>query len=167
VTFNAASPGATPSAQKKGSNPVPYGTEMHATRYQYGIALTPERLRDRSRAAKAIESLCNLGTVAGNHGRFLFDFSPDAVVFRLTNDPAPRLLYCFETNDDGKTVTAGAVLKRIAAADVAKDEVVLGVADLESVLANQFREEGITTLGVKAACAEAMKRINAALKIKG
>ena len=26
VTFNAASPGATPSAQKKGSNPVPYGT---------------------------------------------------------------------------------------------------------------------------------------------
>jgi len=34
VTFNAASPGATPSAQKKGSNPVPYGTEMHATRYQ-------------------------------------------------------------------------------------------------------------------------------------
>ena len=43
VTFNAASPGATPSAQKKGSNPVPYGTELHATRYQYGIALTPER----------------------------------------------------------------------------------------------------------------------------
>ncbi len=32
VTFNAASPGATPSAQKKGSNPVPYGTEVHATR---------------------------------------------------------------------------------------------------------------------------------------
>ena len=30
-TFNAASPGATPSAQKKGSNPVPYGTEVHAT----------------------------------------------------------------------------------------------------------------------------------------
>src|SRR5947208_1055822 len=74
VTFNAASPGATPSAEKKGSNPVPYGTEVHATRYQYGIALTPERLRDKSRAAKAIAALCNLGTVAGNHGRFLFDF---------------------------------------------------------------------------------------------
>ncbi|MDW8244866.1 MAG: DevR family CRISPR-associated autoregulator, partial [Thermogemmata sp.] len=35
VTFNAASPDATPSAQKKGTNPVPYGTEVHATRYQY------------------------------------------------------------------------------------------------------------------------------------
>jgi len=33
VTFNAASPGATPSAAKKGNNPVPYGTELHATRY--------------------------------------------------------------------------------------------------------------------------------------
>ncbi len=96
VTFNAASPGATPSAQKKGNNPVPYGTEVHATRYQYGIALTPERLRDNSRAAKAIEALCNLGTVAGNHGRFLFDFSPDAV--RAATDArsgsATALLLC-------------------------------------------------------------------------
>ena len=110
VTFNAASPGATPSASKrdknKSKNPVPYGTELHATRYQYGIALTPERLRDKTRAAKAIHALCNLGTVAGNHGRFLFDFSPDVVVIRLTQDPAPRLLYCFDTTDDGKTVGA-------------------------------------------------------------
>src|SRR5579872_1251528 len=83
VTFNAASPGATPSAQKKGSNPVPYGTEFHATRYQYGLAITPERLRDRSRAGKAVRALCQLGTVAGNHTRFLFDFSPDAAVFRV------------------------------------------------------------------------------------
>jgi len=167
VTFNAASPGATPSAQKKGSNPVPYGTEVHATRFQYGIALTPERLRDKSRAAKAIDALCNLGTVAGNHGRFLFDFSPDAVVFRLTNDPAPRLLYCFDTSDNGKTVTAAALLKRVAAGDIAKDELVLGVGDLDSPLAEQFKNEGITPLGVKAACAEMVKRINGALKIKG
>ena len=115
VTFNAASPGATPSAQKKGSNPVPYGTELHATRFQYGIALTPDRLRDKSRAAKALEALCNLGTVAGNHGRFLFDFSPDAVIFRVTSDPAPRFLYCFSTNDDGRTVNAPALVQRIKA----------------------------------------------------
>src|SRR5262249_13687217 len=102
VTFNAASPGATPSAEKQGTNPVPYGTEVHATRYQYGIALTPERLRDKSRAAKAVQALCNLGTVAGNHGRFLFDFSPYGLVFRLTQDPAPRLLYCFGINGEGK-----------------------------------------------------------------
>ena len=163
VTFNAASPGATPSAQKRGSNPVPYGTELHATRYQYGIALTPERLRDKSRAVKAIESLCNLGTVAGNHGRFLFDFSPDAVVFRVTSDPAPRLLYCFSTDDDGRTVKAPALLQRIKAGDIAANELVAGVGDLESPLAAELKSVGVEARGVKAACTEVVKRINAKL----
>jgi CRISPR-associated protein Cst2 len=158
VTFNAASPGATPSAQKKGSNPVPYGTEVHATRYQYGIALTPERLRDKSRAAKAIEALCNLGTVAGNHGRFLFDFSPEAVVFRITDDPAPRLLYCFDTPDDGKTVVAPRLQARIAGGDIDPGELIVAGVELAGV--NRKR-------GVKAACAEAVERIIAALKGKG
>lgn len=166
VTFNAASPGATPSAQKKGSNPVPYGTEVHATRYQYGIALTPERLRDKSRAAKAVHALCNLGTVAGNHGRFLFDFSPEAVVIRLTQDPAPRLLYCFETTDDGKTVHAKKLTDRIDAEDIDPKELILGVADLGSKLATDLKAKGVTVLGVVKACEEAVKRINTELKIK-
>lgn len=165
VTFNAASPGATFSAQKKGTNPVPYGTEVHATRYQYGIALTPERLRDKSRASKAIKALCNLGTVAGNHGRFLFDFAPDAVVFRITDDPAPRLLYCFNTTDDGKTVVADALLKRLAAGDVKKEELVLGIGDLDSKIAGQFREAGVTVLGVSAARDRVCSDINARLGI--
>ena len=160
VTFNAASPGATPSAQKKGSNPVPYGTEVHATRYQYGIALTPERLRDKSRAAKAVHALCNLGTVAGNHGRFLFDFSPDAVVIRLTQDPAPRLLYCFDTADDGKTVVAPALLNRLANGDIDPKELVLGVSDLESALAVELKSKGVPVFGVRKACDEAVKRID-------
>lgn len=165
VTFNAASPGATPSAQKKGSNPVPYGTEVHATRYQYGIALTPERLRDKARAAKAVEALCNLGTVAGNHGRFLFDFSPDAVVLRVTADPAPRLLYCFETNDDGKTVAAPSLAARILGGDLDPNEII--AAGVELLGPDRNRIAGVTHCpGVKAACAEAVKRINAALGIK-
>ena len=169
VTFNAASPGATPSASKgdnRGKNPVPYGTELHATRYQYGIALTPERLRDKSRAAKAIASLCELGTVAGNHGRFLFDFSPDAVVFRLTADPAPRLLYCFGTADNGRTVTADSLLRRIECGDINKDELLLGVGDLNSTLALEFGRAGVRFQGVKAACALAVQLINENLGVK-
>lgn len=173
VTFNAASPGATPSASKKDKagkqdkNPVPYGTEVHATRYQYGIALTPERLRDKSRAAKAVHALCNLGTVAGNHGRFLFDFSPEAVVIRLTQDPAPRLLYCFDTPDDGKTVHAKKLLDRLAAEDIDPKELILGVADKESKLATDLKAKGVAVFGVRKACDEAVARINAELKIKG
>ena len=169
VTFNAASPGATPSASKgdnRSKNPVPYGTELHATRYQYGVALTPERLRDKSRAAKAIEALCNLGTVAGNHGRFLFDFSPDAVVIRLTQDPAPRLLYCFNTPNDGKNLSAHALLQRIKSGDIDKKELIVGVTEPDSALAKELRDGGIDPIGVKAACDQAVKRINAGLKGK-
>ena len=124
VTFNAASPGATPSAAKKGNNPVPYGTELHATRYQYGIALTPERLRKKDRAKAAITALCELAQVAGNHGRFLFDFSPESVIFRVTDDPAPRLLYIFEQKD--QLIDTPALLARVKAEDIRANELVIG-----------------------------------------
>lgn len=171
VTFNAASAGATPSAQKKGSNPVPYGTEVHATRYQYSIALTPERLRDKSRAAKAVKALCELGTVAGNHGRFLFDFSPDSVVFRITDDPAPRLLYCFQTSDEGKTIDAGVLLERVQDADINPKELIIGGTLAKTATAQQLKDKGAFLgtngqTGVKAAAAEAVRRINQKLGIK-
>ncbi|MDW8266020.1 MAG: type I-B CRISPR-associated protein Cas7/Cst2/DevR [Gemmataceae bacterium] len=167
VTFNAASPGATPSAQKRGTNPVPYGTEVHATRYQYGIALTPERLRDKSRAAKAIQALCELGPVAGNHARFLFDFSPDVALFRITSDPAPRILYCFGTGDDGRSLHAQALLARINAGDIDPKELLAGIGDLKSPLADSLRQAHVAVAGVKATCAEVIKRLNAKLGLGG
>ena len=172
VTFNAASPMATPSAAKGGDrNPVPYGTEVHATRYQFGLALTPERLRDSSRAAKAIRGVCDLRTVAGNHGRFLYDFSPDAIILRITDDPAPRLLYCFDTPDDGKTVTAPSLVERVKAGDIAPDELVVGgtIASESNPSAQQLRELGVKAIfdGVKAAINEACNRIDEKLKVAG
>lgn len=124
VTFNAASPGATPSAAKKGNNPVPYSTELHATRYQYGIALTPGRLRKQDRVKAAVTGLCELAEVAGNQGRFLFDFSPESIVFRFTDDPAPRLLYVFEQKD--QVVDAPLLLARVEAGDINAQELVIG-----------------------------------------
>lgn len=169
VTFNAASPGATPSAQKKGTNPVPYGTEVHATRYQFGLALTPERLRDKSRAAKALTAIGALGTVAGNQGRFLYDFSPDSIVIRVTDDPAPRLLYCFETDDNGKTVAAPSLMSRIEGRDIDAKELILGGTFAAGPEATELKKQGASVFphGVKTAVAEAAKRINAQLKIEG
>jgi CRISPR-associated protein Cst2 len=172
VTFNAASPGATPSASKgdkdKSKNPVPYGTEVHATRYQYGIALTPERLRDKSRAAKAIAALCDLGTVAGNHGRFLFDFSPDSVVIRLTDDPAPRVLYCFDTTTDGRTVIAPSLFAKIDGGDIDPKDLILGGAFAADPGVLKLKDRGVAVFpdGIKAAAAEAVKRINKSLGVK-
>jgi len=140
VTFNAASPGATPSAAKKGNNPVPYGTELHATRYQYGIALTPERLRKKDRAKAAVNGLCELAEVAGNQGRFLFDFSPESIVFRLTDDPAPRLLYIFEQRD--QIVDAPLLLARVEAGDIKAQELVIGGSFATASSAKELRGMG-------------------------
>lgn len=166
VTFNAASPGATPSAAKQGANPVPYGTEVHATRYQYGLALTPDRLKNKTRAAKALYALCQLGTVAGNHSRFLFDFAPDGIVFRITDDPAPRLLYCFETTDEGRTIEAPILTQRVADNDIKGKELVIGGSFARSQTAKELQGLGATIPapgGVLAAVEEVVKRIKAAL----
>lgn len=169
VTFNAASPGATPSAQKKGVNPVPYGTEVHATRYQFGLAMTPQRLRDTSRAVAALRAIANLRTVAGNHGRFLYDFSPDSIVIRITDDPAPRLLYCFETNDGGATVSASSLIKRVRGGDIAPDELIVGGTILSSESGEELRELGVDSMfdGVKAAVNLACERMNEGMTATG
>ena len=138
VTFNAASPGATPSAAKRGNSPVPYGTELHATRYQYGIALTPGRLRKKDRAEAAITALCELAEVAGNHGRFLFDFSPESVIFRLTDDPAPRILYAFEQH--GQIIDAPILQARVEAEDIKASELVIGGSFASTDTAKQLKE---------------------------
>lgn len=163
VTFNAASPGATPSAQKgKGSNPVPYGTEMHATRYQYGIALTPARLRVSSRAVTALRALCALGEVAGNHGRFLFDFSPESVVFRVSHDPAPRILYGFRMVDG--RVEMPDLLRKVRGGDVTPKELVIGGAVVTALAAadRKLLEGATLKEGVRAACEAACERLSEA-----
>ncbi len=158
VTFNAASPEATPSAAKKGNNPVPYGTELHATRYQYGIALTPECLRKKGRAKTAVDALCELAEVAGNHGRFLFDFSPESVVFRLTDDPAPRLLYVFEQKD--RSIDAPLLLARVEAGDIQAGELVIGGSFTTTDTAKKLQEKGATVCpGVKKAAKAVVERL--------
>ena len=122
VAFNAAAVGAQSSGNP---NPIPYGTEIHATRYQYSFALTPEALEVRRRAIDALEGIRDLHRVAGNHSRYLYDFSPDAVVLRWTHDPAPRLMYCFEQDEHG-AITADSLLSRIGSRDIDGSEVVVG-----------------------------------------
>jgi len=161
VTFNAASPGATPSAAKKGmNNPVPYGTEVHATRYQYGFALTPGALRKPERASTAIQAICALGEVAGNHGRFLYDFSPESVIFRVTHDPAPRLLYLFDGT--GPKIDAPALLARAKSGDLPAKELIIAGAFSETETAKAVEALGATREpGVRKAAQLVCERIAA------
>lgn len=161
ITFNAASVGATPSASSTGKDPVPYGTEVHATRYQYGFALTPEELHDKSRALAVLDAVVNLNEVAGNHARFLYDFSPESIILRWTDDFAPRMLYGFEMDKDGG-LAISQVLARVEAGDIKADELIIG-----GPIGKGLSLKGASIqAGVKAAAEEAKKRIKADLKLK-
>lgn len=145
ITFNAKS-------GSKGSTSL-YGTEVHATRYQYGFALTPNSLKDQSRIHAVLDGLISIGEVAGNHARFLYDFSPESIVLRWTHDFSPRFLYCFEEDETGEVLVPGLV-RRVAAGDIDPKELWIGGAiseNLGDLGANVFP-------GVKSAV-EALKQV--------
>lgn len=166
ITFNAASINATPSAALQGMFPVPYGTEVHATRYQYGFALTPTELAVPQRALEVVDGLMQLGQVAGNHARFLFDFSPDSVIFRWTDDFAPRMLYAFR--EENGAVRAPMVVERVRAGDIRADELIVGGAISTTADGQTLRELGATVhAGVLAAAEDIKQRLAAFLNTLG
>ena len=112
-----------------------------------------------------MSALASLRTVAGNHGRFLFDFAPEAIVIRITDDPAPRLLYCFDTPDGGKTLSADALLRRVEAGDVSPSELLLGTDNATSDMAKAFAELKVPVAGIKATVQTVCDSINQQLAI--
>lgn len=162
LSANFASPGANPGVTH--DNPIPYQAEMHDTRYQYSFAMTPETLEGKDklkRTEKTLRAIQNLRRVGGNHGRFLYDFSPEVIVLRVTADPAPRIMLCFDENDRGQ-ISLAKLLARMQGdeKDVEPSELVVG-----SVLPGLT---GLTELrglqvdvkpGVKAAISAALQKV--------
>lgn len=145
-------------------------TEVHATRYQYGIALTPEApyLRVPSRVFDVIDAVINLSEVAGNQSRFLYDFAPDSVVFRWTDDFAPRILYGFEM-DAETNLSFPAVLEKVKVnnGDIKAGELYIGgkiVATLDEA-AKQTLQGAFLHEGVKAAAQRLKERIKTDLNL--
>lgn len=159
ITFNAKSGTKT--------NTSLYGTEVHATRYQYGIALTPESLRVSNRALDVVDAVTSLSEVAGNHSRFLYDFSPDAVIYRWTDDFAPRMLYGFSA-EDAQSLSIPAILGRIKQGDINASELIVGAATpdmFDSEVMADFESLNVKVLGVKAAADEVKNRMREDLKL--
>jgi len=136
IMQNFASPGSNPGVTHE--DPIPYAVEVHDTRYQYGFALTPaffgragfkdqDKLthqEKKERLKQVLEGLMSLRRVGGNHARYFTDFSPEALVLRWTDDPAPRFLYCFEQDDHGN-LSVAPLLKRVNG-DIDPKELIIG-----------------------------------------
>lgn len=159
LAFNVAGPGAAAGASRTGHDPVPYGTELHATRYQWGFACTPEALRDPRHLDGVIDGIVGLSRVAGNHARFLFDFAPAAVVFRWTVDPAPRILYVFAPGP-GDTVTLAPLIERVQTGDLDPRELLIGGQLTADPAVQALGAAGAALFpGVRAAAAALKQRI--------
>ncbi|WP_027400803.1 type I-B CRISPR-associated protein Cas7/Cst2/DevR [Aphanizomenon flos-aquae] len=156
LTFNSAS-------GKKGRTSL-YGTEVHATRYQYGFALTPERLKDKSRIVGVLDGLSSLGEVAGNHSRFLYDFSPESLVLRWSHDFSPRILYSFEENDG--EISIRELIRKVKNQDIEPEELWIGGAITESEEVEELKELGVNIFpGIKLAVQSLKQVITRDLKL--
>lgn len=167
VSANFASPGANPGVTH--SNPIPYAAEMHDTRYQFTFAMTPQAIEGEDkleRTAATLRAIQSLRRVGGNHGRYFYDFSPEAIILRVTDDPAPRIMFCFEENDRGE-LSLKKLVRRMQGdePDVAPSEVIIGSAVDGIQGIDQAEELDVQVFpGVKAAISESLSRIKERLE---
>jgi CRISPR-associated protein Cst2 len=163
VSAHFASPGSNPAVAA--DNPIPYQCEIHDTRYQYTFALTPDSLLQdkKARTEKTLLAIQNLRRPAGNHARFLFDFAPEAVVLRWTADPAPRLMFCFDQQEDGR-LSLAKLVARVRGGDIDPTELVVGTAEAIDGL-KELKDFKVSVFdGVKKAFSEILTRVAKKLK---
>ena len=98
-------------------------TEVHCTAYQYTIALTPAHLKDPKRALLALDAIAAVRHVGGNHSRFLYDFHPESIILRITEDPSPWIMDCFKRM--GESVGCPKLLRLVEVGDIAPDELIV------------------------------------------
>ena len=70
--------------------------EFHNTRYQYVFALDCNHLKNKSRIFAVLDGLMSIRKVGGHNNVFCYDFSPESMVLRWTEDSSPEIFYCFE-----------------------------------------------------------------------
>jgi CRISPR-associated protein Cst2 len=99
-----------------------YSTETITTRFQWGMAITPERLIEQNRIVSVLEAVTKIANVGGNHARFLYDFSPESAIFRWTHHPVPQFLYCFE-QPEADLLTAPRLSQLIECEEIPAEEI--------------------------------------------
>jgi hypothetical protein len=140
-------------------------TDFWARAGRNGFALTPDRLKDKSRTIAVLEGLTCLGEVGGNHSRFLYDFSPDSLVLRWTHDFSPRMLYCFAENQEGE-ITLPDLMRRVEAEDISSNELWVGGAIANSPDGETLAELGANVFpGIKETVEDLKERLASDLKL--
>ena len=140
------------------SNTSIHNTEVHCTAYQYTLALTPESLKQLDRAGQLIEAIPAIRHVGGNHSRFLYEFRPESIVLRVTDDASPWIMDCFKRVGD--TVGCSRLIRLLEVGDIKPDELVVGGEVIDTPYGAQLKELGVSVhRGVKEAIAAAKTKL--------
>lgn len=145
---------------EKGKTSI-HNTEVHCTAYQYTLALTPSSLQDPKRAKLLLDAIPAIQHVGGNHARFLYEFRPESIAIRITNDPSPWIMNCFERVGD--SVGCSRLVRLVDVKDVSASELILAGEIADTPYGEQLKGLEVKVCrGVKNAIAEAKKRVDEA-----
>jgi CRISPR-associated protein Cst2 len=147
---------------EKGKTSI-HSTEVHCTAYQYTVALTPESLKDAKRALLALDAISAVRHVGGNHSRFLYDFRPESIAIRITEDPSPWIMDCFKRLGD--SVGCPRLVRLVEVGDIKADELIVAGEIADTPYAEQLQKLGVKVCrGVKEAIALAKKSLETGVK---
>ena len=140
-----------------------HSTEIHCTAYQYTIALTPESLQDSQRAALVLDAISAVRHVGGNHARFLYDFRPESIVIRVTQDPSPWIMDSFKRM--GESIGCPKLLRLVEVGDVNPHELIVAGEVADTLYGQKLAAAGVKVLrGVKEAISTAQEFLKTEVK---
>ena len=124
VTFNAKS------GRDKDSTSLHF-IEFHNTRYQYVFGLDCNHLKKKSRTFPVLDGLMSISKVGGHGHDFRYDFSPESMVLRWTEESSPEIFYCFEQLETrpgiySEPTISSDVIDLVTVEDINPDELWIG-----------------------------------------
>jgi CRISPR-associated protein Cst2 len=148
---------------EKGKTSI-HNTEVHCTAYQYTLTLTPSSLKDPDRAKLLLDAIPAIKHVGGNHARFLYEFRPESIVIRISSDPSPWIMNCFERVGD--SVGCNELIRLLEAKDIKPDELIVAGKIAKTPYAESLKNLDVKVyLGIKEAIAQA-KQLLSSEKVK-
>ena len=143
---------------EKGKTSI-HNTEVHCTAYQYTLALTPSSLKDSDRALLLLDAIPAIKHVGGNHARFLYEFRPESIAIRVSSDPSPWIMNCFERVGDA--VGCSRLVRLVDVKDVPASELIVAGEIADTPYGEQLKGLKVkVSRGIKQAIAEAKELLS-------
>jgi CRISPR-associated protein Cst2 len=137
-----------------------YNAEMHTTEYQYAFGLNLNEVINKENIRHLLNAVLDPPSVAGNHARFAYDFSPASIVLRVTQEHSSKIQNCFEHDDETRGFNVKRLVKRVEDEDIPAAELYVGgeVARMEEGV--RLKELGVNVYpGVRKAAQAARAAI--------